>query len=114
MRGIERLIAVRSTGKRPTLAWIWVGAEYAKFFLEPGRELQIDAPSVSADLRPLVGLDVIVMVEACSPALWAMWERLQSYARSATLHINDWRDAASVIVWDRKHGQRSLEDCCNG
>ena len=111
IHGIQRVINVRASGMKPKLVWLWVGYE----FQAKGFDLALEAPRVSEDFRPLVGLSVVIRARQSSAALFAMWEELKQVCGSLTLSVESWDDdtsGGSVLIWDKKHGQRTLEETC--
>ena len=107
--GIDRLVAMRRSGNKPVLpVWLWIGFPKAKYNGN-GIELEMAAPSRSADIRALVSLDVMLCAAKYSPQLFDFFELLKVVAKSVTLWVEEWNeDVDSVILWDRKNGQRTL------
>lgn len=115
IHGIDALIAIRKSGNRPALSvWIWIGfpAEGKK---GPAINLTISTPSRLADIRPLVGLPVILCATEYSPALMNFFDALKAVCSSVCLWVQAWGDDVdSMIIWDKRNGQRALGECGNG
>jgi len=50
-----------------------------------------------------------------SADLFALFEHLKTIVSSISMHVDAWRDdmtGNSILIWDRKHGQRTLAECC--
>ena len=111
VRGMNDLIALRASGSRPTLVWLWVGYGFPSY----ANELNLDAPRANEDYRGLVGLDVILYARESSAKLFELFERLKTYANSISMHVEAWKDdntGGSILIWNRKFGQKTLGECC--
>lgn len=109
MRGMDKIIACRTAGKKPSLVFFWMG--YQSLKLDPERfEIAQAVPSLSADFRPLIGLNVVVMAANYTPAVLAVWAKIKTLIRMGTLHIEGWDDPESTFLYTQEQGERSLAD----
>ena len=92
MKGIERLIAMRQRGKKPETVWINFDLRYIA--PKSPSEFQILELSYepTRDLRPFVGLDVILFANNWRSEVGELYERLQQYAKSITVFVVDFED----------------------
>jgi hypothetical protein len=111
IHGMDALVQARMSGARPAMVvWLWVGFERGK---KGGAaiNLEMPRPSLSEDYRGLVGLDVMLCAAEYSPALMEMWELLKPLTNRQMLWVKTWSgDIGSLLIWDKKQGQRTLED----
>lgn len=112
IKGMDALLKMRREGNKPALpVWMWIGFEPAKYN-GTGIELEVPRPSRSIDLRPLIGLDVMMCARTYSPELFDLFEAVKTNARSVILWVEAWDDSLdSMLLWDRNTGQRTLEEC---
>lgn len=109
MRGIDKIIACRKSGKKPVMVSLWIG--YSRV-LETGNTFDVimPVPSASEDLRAFVGLNVSVFASEFSPAVLAVYERLKKVIAFGVLSVNGWSDPDSVFVFTPQRGELSLSD----
>ena len=110
MRGMEKIIAARSRKLKPKLVFVWIGYG-SGFSTADGFDVFIPRPSASLDLRPLVGLSVIVFAKTYSPAIGEQWGRIKQVVASGALKIDGWADADSIFIYSQGSGERPLAEC---
>lgn len=86
--GIDRIAKARLNGEAPALVFLIV-SEGCR--LSAGDVAILPTANVErVDLRPLVGLRVVVLAEVYTPWLVRLFARLQEYAADVTLVVRDW------------------------
>lgn len=99
IHGIDRLIGMRRNGKRPELTFV--------LFADGGRLFSNDvgiSPAANIerlDLRPFVGLQVLIQADSYSPGLLRLFERMHEFAAIVTLSVITWLPDDLGLVWDR-------------
>lgn len=108
---MKPLQAMRLTGKRPAgPVWLWLG-DYCPTRWERWADstVEISIPLAAAieriDLRPLVGLRVIVVADAYGRPLLRFLERLKGYAVAIECFVLDWLPDDLGMCWER--GQKA-------
>ena len=104
---MKPLAAMRLAGKRPAgAAWLWLG-DYApsRWHRWADSTVEISIPPTAAierlDLRPLVGLRVIVVADTYNRPLLRFLARLKGYAVAVECFILDWMPADLGMRWER-------------
>lgn len=104
---MKPLEALRLAGKRPAgAAWLWLG-DYAPTrwdrWADSTVEIAIprDAAIERLDLRPLVGLRVIVVADTYDRPLLRFLEHLKGYAVAIECFIVDWLPNDLGMRWER-------------
>lgn len=104
---MKPLEAMRLSGKRPAGAtWLWLG-DYAptRWDRWADSSVEIAIPRAAAieriDLRPLVGLRVIVVADTYSRPLLRFLARLKEYAAAVEVFILDWMPNDLGMRWER-------------
>ena len=104
---MKPLEAMRLAGKRPAgAAWLWLG-DYAPTRWERWHDttVEIAIPRTAAierlDLRPLVGLRVIVVADTYGRPLLRFLARLKGYAIAVECFILDWMPNDLGMRWER-------------
>ncbi len=104
---MKPLEAMRLSGKRPAGAtWLWLG-DYAPTRWDRWADstVEISIPPAAAverlDLRPLVGLRVIVVADTYSRPLLRFLARLKEYAVAVECFVLDWMPADLGMRWER-------------
>lgn len=112
INGMDRLVAYRREGKRPALpVWVWIGFDRTT---AKGASFDLDLPRASklADVRGLVGLDVVLCAKAYSPALMEFFDYVKPFARSCVLWVEAWGDGPdSMMIHTRHGGTKTLGEC---
>jgi hypothetical protein len=112
INGIDSLVAYRRQGKRPALpVWLWIGFDRST---AKGVSFDLDLPRASklADVRGLVGLDVVLCAKAYSPALMEFFDHVKAVSRSCVLWVEAWGDGPdSMMIHTRQGGTKTLEEC---
>lgn len=108
LQALKPLADMRLTGERPAgSAWLYVGAEWepVKWSAWRGGMVEVtvpaDAPMERLDLRPLVGLRVIVLATTYSRPLLRLLNRLKDYALSVDCFVLDWLPDNLGMRWER-------------
>lgn len=104
---MKPLAAMRLAGKRPAgEVWLWLG-DYAPSRWERWADstVEISIPPAAAierlDLRPLVGLRVIVVAPTYNRPLLRFLSRLKGYAIAIECFVLDWMPADLGMRWER-------------
>lgn len=104
---MKPLAAMRLAGKRPAgHVWLWLG-DYAPSRWERWADstVEISIPPAAAieriDLRPLVGLRVIVVAPTYNPHLLRLLARLKEYAIAIECFVINWMPDDLGIRWER-------------
>lgn len=104
---MKPLQAMRLAGKRPAgVTWMWLG-DYSPTRWDRWHDssVEIAIPRTAAierlDLRPLVGLRVIVVADAYDRALLRFLTRLKEYAAAVECFITDWFPDDLGMRWER-------------
>ena len=104
---MKPLEAMRLAGRRPAgHVWLWLG-DYAPSRWERWADstVEISIPPAAAverlDLRPLVGLRVIVVADTYSRPLLRFLARLKEYAVAVECFVLDWMPADLGMRWER-------------
>ena len=104
---MKPLEAMRLAGKRPAGAvWLWLG-DYAPTRWQRWADstVEIAIPRAAAieriDLRPLVGLRVIVVADTYNRPLLRFLARLKGYAVAVECFVLDWMPADLGMRWER-------------
>lgn len=110
MRGLQNLVSIRRTGMRPDLVMLCLpGMGLSSGILLPGQVLieDKDRPDL-ADLRPLVGLRVVVMaLTGCFAAAEAwMLAACRAGARDVGLAFLSPSEGLDGPVWVRVDGEQ--------
>ena len=94
---LKPLADMRTAGERPAgSAWLYLGAEWepVKWWAWRGGMVEVTvpagAPMERLDLRPLVGLRVIVLAPTYTRPLLRLLNRLKDYALSVDCFVLDW------------------------
>jgi len=104
--GINRLIELRSRGLKPELVFI--------MFIDGGHLSDGDvgiSPAANIerlDLRPFIGLRVLVMADTWSSGLARLFERLQEFASEIVVTVQSWLPDDLGIAWRRSDGARGM------
>lgn len=86
--GIDRIAKARLNGAAPSIVFLVVSSGCR---LASGDIAILPTANVErVDLRPLVGLRVIVLAESYTPWLMRLFARLQEYAGDVTIVVRDW------------------------
>lgn len=99
IHGIDQLIALRRDGMRPELVFV--------MFVDGGRLISGDVgigPAANIerlDLRPFVGLQVLILADTYTPALRRLFERMHEFAASVVLSVKEWLPNDLGLVWGR-------------
>lgn len=104
MKGINQLVSLRESGKRPNTVWINFDGEYRRAkYQQDYLHLELhDAPT--RDFRPFVGLDVILHSEHWTPRVGQVFEGLKPYAKTVSVLVNDF-GADIGWWWSKEKGQ---------
>jgi len=108
MIGIDNLIKMRMQGKRPDHVWINFNHQYRPIkhdFEWQGMELEYRH---TKDLRPFIGLDVMIHSKKWSASVSELYEELQKYAKWIGVFIDDFGDDLGW-QWDRTKGRYDFE-----
>lgn len=104
---LKPLEALRLAGKRPAgSAWLWLG-DYAPTRWDRWADstVEIAIPRAAAiariDLRPLVGLRVIVVADTYDRTLLSFLGRLKGYAVAIECFVLDWLPGDLGMRWER-------------
>ncbi len=104
---MKPLEAMRLAGKRPAApVWLWLG-DYCPTRWERWSDstVEISIPPAAAvdriDLRPLVGLRVIVVAETYNRPLLQFLTRLKQYATAIECFVVDWLPNDLGMRWQR-------------
>lgn len=115
MRGVNGLIEMRKRRYRPAgFAFITIGHDcLADWADHPETEdvvsLSIDpgANPEHIDLRPVIGLDVILVAGKYTGQAMRLFERLQELAKSVQFVAPEFEEDLG-FVWDKTNGMRPL------
>lgn len=112
MKGIEKIIATRSKGLKPVNVWLWVG--YDKPVTPSEWDVVMLTPTLSEDLIPLIGLNVIMLCKNYDESTLAVWNELKKIIASGAISFRDWGDPDSTFVYSKEFGERSVSNCVRG
>ena len=112
LQALKPLAAMRMTGEKPAdSAWLYVGDEWqpVRWWIWRGATVETvvptDAPMERLDLRPLVGLRVIVLAPSYTRPLLRLLNRLKDYALSVDCFVLDWLPDDLGMRWERGQDQ---------
>ena len=92
IRGMQTLLSLRQAGKRPALVFLDLIDEY-RAPKEAGELERLtlcpEGKTRNDDLRPLVGLDVVIMARDWTEDLSGLYDRLTQYANEIILLVED-------------------------
>jgi len=112
---LKPLADMRTAGERPAgSAWLYLGAEWepVKWWAWRGGMVEVTvpagAPMERLDLRPLVGLRVIVLAPTYTRPLLRLLNRLKDYALSVDCFVLDWLPDNLGMRWERGQAEEWL------
>ncbi len=115
LQALKPLADMRLTGERPAgSVWLYLGDEWepVKWWAWRGGMIEVavpaDAPMERLDLRPLVGLRVIVLATTYSRPLLRLLNRLKDYALSVDCFVLDWLPDNLGMRWERGQAEEWL------
>ena len=107
LQALSPLADMRMAGEKPVgSAWLYVGDEWqpVRWWIWRGATAEAvvptDAPMERLDLRPLVGLRVIVLAPAYTRPLLRLLNRLKDYALSVDCFVLDWLPDDLGMRWE--------------
>lgn len=99
IHGIDRLIAMRRAGKRPELVFIMFVDGCRLFSCDVGVSPAANVERL--DLRPFVGLDVLLLADRYSVSAFRLFERLHEFAATVVLSVVAWLPDDMGLFWAR-------------
>jgi len=106
MKGIDQLIRLRMTGKKPETVFINFDAAFKQpKILQEWKYINLEYRPTK-DLRAFVGLDVIITANRYTIELAKLYEALQEYAQTISVLICE-MDEDLGWWWSKETGQKA-------
>lgn len=112
IRGMQTLLSLRQAGKRPALVFLDLIDTYrAPRYPHELERLTLcpEGATRNDDLRPLVGLDVVIMARDWTEDLSGLYDRLTQYANEIILLVDSFGDDVGWS-WTKKYGRVELSE----
>ncbi len=112
IRGMQTLLSLRQAGKRPALVFLdLIDAYRAPRYPHELERLTLcpEGATRNDDLRPLVGLDVVIMARDWTADLSGLYDRLTQYANEIILLVDSFGDDVGWS-WMKKYGRVELSE----